>query len=210
MQIDIDRPRAELVAAYREVAPATLGHMHDIRIMDSGIVPLFPDVSLVGPAFTVRMRGMDRSALQAIEEHARPGDVVVVDCGGDHEHAIIGEFRALKQIRLGVAGWIVDGAATDVREIATMRFPTFSRSVSALVAKNLGHEGVVGVPVSCGGVVVRPGDLILADDNGVAVLSHEEAEAHLEHGLAVAARERRLREEYAEEYCKLVDRKTAG
>jgi len=207
MQIDIDRPRPELVTAYRQVAPATLGHMHDIRIMDSGMKPLFSDVTLVGPAFTVRMRGMDRSALQRIEDHARPGDVVVVDCGGDHEHAIIGEFRALKQIRLGIAGWIVDGAATDVREIATMRFPTFARTVSALVAKNIGREGVVGVPVSCGGVVVNPGDLILADDNGIAVLSHEEAEEHLEHGLAVAERERRMREEYAAEYRKLVDPK---
>jgi len=210
MTTDFARPRPELVAAYREVAPATLGHMHDVRIMDSGIEPLFADVSLVGPAFTVRMRGMDRSALEAIEEHARPGDVVVVDCGGDHEHAIIGEFRALKQIRLGIAGWIVDGAATDVREIAKMRFPTFARTVSALVAKNIGREGVVGVPVSCGGVVVNPGDLILADDNGVAVLSHEEAEEHLDHGLAVAARERRMREEYAEEYRKLVPPEGVG
>lgn len=205
MSIAFDRPNQELVDAYREIAPATLGHLHDVRIMDSGLEPLFPNVALVGPAFPVRLRGMDRSALDRIEAHARPGDVVVVDCGGDHEHAVIGEFRALKQIRLGIAGWIVDGAATDVREIATMRFPTFARRVSALVAKNIGKEGVVGVPVSCGGVVVNPGDLVLADDNGIAVLSHDEAEEHLEHGLAVAERERRMRIEYQEEYRKLVE-----
>ena len=205
MNTDFARPNADLVAAYREIAPATLGHMHDIRIMDSGIKPLFPDVALVGPAFTVRMRGMDRSALEHLEAHARPGDVVVIDCGGDHEHAVIGEFRALKQIRLGIAGWIVDGAATDVREIATMRFPTFSRTVSALVAKRIGKEGTAGVPVSCGGVVVNPGDLILADDNGIAVLSHAEAEEHLDHGRKVAERERRMRIEFQEEYRKLVD-----
>ena len=206
MQIneDFTRPRQELIDAYRDIAPATLGHMHDIRFMDTGIKPLFSNVTLVGPAFTVRTRGMDAAALSKVDELAKPGDVVVVDRGGDHEHAVIGEFRALKHIRLGLAGWIIDGAATDVLEIQKMRFPLYARTVSALVGKMIGKEGAVGVPVQCGGVVVNPGDLIVADDNGIAILSHEEAEEHLEHGLAVAERERRMREEYAEEYRRLL------
>lgn len=203
IQEDFLRPETELVEAYRGIAPATLGHMHDIRFMDSAIKPLWSGVTLVGPAFTVRTRGMDAAALVHVDRLAKPGDVVVVDRGGDHEHAVIGEFRALKHIRLGIAGWIIDGAATDVLEIQKMRFPLFARRVSALVAKMIDKEGAVNVPIQCGGVVVNPGDLIVADDNGIAVLSHEEARAHMAHGLEVAERERRMRIEYATEYAKL-------
>lgn len=78
MTTDFARPRSELVAPYREVAPATLGHMHGVGSMDSGIGPLFEDFTLVGSGFTVRMRGTDRSALEAIEEQAGRGGVVVV------------------------------------------------------------------------------------------------------------------------------------
>lgn len=200
---DFNRPSQELIEAYRDIAPATLGHMHNVRFMDTGIKPLITNVSLVGPAFTVRTRGMDAAALKKVDELAQPGDVIVVDRGGDHEHAVIGEFRALKHIRLGLAGWIIDGAATDVLEIQEMRYPVYARSVSALVAKMIEKEGAVGEPIQCGGVVVNPGDLIVADDNGIAVLSHDEAEEHKEHGLAVAERERRMREDFAEEYRKL-------
>lgn len=198
------RPEAELIDAYRQIAPATLGHMHNIRFMDPAIKPLFSGVVMVGPAFTVRTEGMDAAALTKVDELAQPGDIVVVDRGGDYKHAVIGEFRALKHIRMGLEGWIIDGAATDVLELQQMRFPVYARTVTALVAKMIKAEGAVGVPVQCGGVVVNPGDLIVADDNGVAVLSHAEAREHVEHGLAVADRERRMRVEYAEEYKKLI------
>lgn len=201
---EFKRPSQELIEAYKRIAPATLGHMHNIRFIDQGIKPLFPGVIMVGPAFTVRTEGMDAAALVEVDKHAKPGDIVVVDRGGDYKHAVIGEFRALKHIRMGLGGWIIDGAATDVLEIQEMRFPVFARSVSALVAKMVERDGAVGVPIQCGGVVVNPGDLIVADDNGIAVLSHEEAEAHLEHGLAVADREEKMRLEYAEEYKQLL------
>lgn len=201
---DFARPSQELIEAYKQIAPATLGHMHNIRFIDNEIRPLMKGVTMVGPAFTVRTEGMDASALVEVDKHAKPGDIVVVDRGGDYKHAVIGEFRALKHIRLGLAGWVIDGAATDVPELEEMRFPVFARSVSALVAKMVDRDGAVGVPIQCGGVVVNPGDLIVADDNGIAVLSHEEAQEHMDHGLEVARREERMRLEYAEEYKKLV------
>src|SRR5690625_1907221 len=175
VNMDYTRPETELVEAYRQIAPATLGHMHNIRFMDPTIKPLFNGVVMVGPAFTVRTEGMDAAALTKVDEFAKPGDIVVVDRGGDHKHAVIGEFRALKHIRMGLGGWIIDGAATDVLELQEMRFPVYARTVTALVAKMINAEGAVGVPIQCGGVVVNPGDLIVADDNGIAVLSHDEA-----------------------------------
>lgn len=200
---EFERPDVELVRAYREVAPATLGHLDNVRVMHSAIKPLFSRVNLVGPALTVRTSGLDYGALSKADEIAQPGDILVVDRDGDTEFAVIGEFRALKYVRMELAGCIVDGAVTDVLEIQQMRFPTFSRSISAKVARNIGREGAVGVSINCGGVVVNPGDLIVADDNGVAVVSHEEARQHLEHGLKIAERERNWRVEYAEFYTKL-------
>lgn len=197
---DFARVSPDLVEAYKAIAPATLGHLHNIRFMDPGIRPVQDEVILVGPAFTVRTHGMDSSATRLVEKHARPGDVIVVDRGGDHRHAVIGEFRALSLQRLGLAGWIVDGAATDIVELKKIGFPVYSRTISALVAKPIAVEGSVGFPVHCGGVVVNSGDLIVADANGVAVLSEAEAKQHLSHGLAVAEREVQMRKEYGVDY----------
>lgn len=198
---DFQRVSQDLVEAYRKIAPATLGHMHNIRFMDPGIQSIKRDESvLVGTAFTVRTHGMDSSATRLVEKYAKPGDVIVVDRGGDYRHAVIGEFRALKLQKLGYAGWIVDGAATDVIELQKIGFPVYSRTISPLVAKPIGVEGSVGFPVQCGGVIVNSGDLILADANGVAVLSESEARTHLEHGLKVAEREANMRLEYDIEY----------
>ena len=180
----------DLLKAYEGVAPATLGHMTNLRFMDSGIKPVYRRCHLVGRAFTVfAPGGVDAKILNAATEQAKPGDVVVVDRGGDTEHAVIGEFRALDHLKRWFAGWVVDGAVCDVVAIGDMGFPVFSRTVSALVGKQVGLQGAVNIPVVCGGVVVNPGDLILGDDDGVVVLSQEEAESLLPRCLEVEQRE---------------------
>lgn len=195
----VDRVSQELVEQYKKVAPATLGHMKDLRFMDSGIKPVYRRCKLVGPAFTVKAPGgVDAEILNKVTEMAKPGDVIVVDRGGDTEHAVIGEFRALKHLQLGIAGWVVDGAVCDIVALEDMGFPTFSRTVSALVSKMVGLQGEINTAVSCGGVVVNPGDLIVADDDGVCVLSPEEAEALLPTMLEKEAKETALREQHAE------------
>jgi 4-hydroxy-4-methyl-2-oxoglutarate aldolase len=190
----------ELVAAYRGVSPSILGHFHRLRFMDHGIKPLVPGTFLVGPAFTVRAPHLDLSALGGVRDAARPGDVIVVDQVGEQEHACLGEFRALHSIRAGHAGFVIDGAVTDVVELRAMGYPVFTRAVSALVAKRLDVDGAMGVSVQCGGVVVNPGDLIVADDNGVCVMSEDEAREQLPRVREVLAREAALRGDFAEEY----------
>lgn len=203
VQPAIERVSKHFVEQYRHIAPATLGHKTGIRFMHSAIKPVFPGARLVGPAVTVYAPGMDVGILTKLEEVIQPGDVIVVDRGGDYEHACIGEIRALRHIRLGVAGWIVDGAITDVLEIREMRFPVFSRTVSALVGQPLNVDGYINDVIQCGGVPVRPGELIVADDNGIAVLSEEEAQRYLADALAAEEREKALRLEFAAEYKKL-------
>lgn len=188
---------ADVIEAYRGVAPATIGHLPGARVMASAIKPGYSRCSLVGQAFTVRSVGVDISATSKACELIEAGEVMVVDRAGDIEHACIGEFRALDQQKKGIAGWVIDGASTDIIECADMQFPIFARSWSALVGQALNSStGYVNLPVVCGGVLVNPGDLIVADDNGVAVLTPEEAVAHLEHCLAVEAREAAKRLEY--------------
>lgn len=199
---DFERIDANYIKAYQDIPPATIGHLDNTRVMTSAIKPLFSNIKLLGPAFTVRTNGMDYSALNEIKEHVQPGDVLVIDRNGDVEHAVVGEFRALNFIRLGLAGCIIDGAATDILEIQKMRFPTFSRTISARVAKSIGRDGAIGIPIQCGGVIVNPGELIIADDNGIAVISEAEAEEHLEYSLDLDKREKEWRELFAEEYKK--------
>lgn len=191
---------AALLDAYRGVSPSILGHFHKLRFMDHGIKPLLPGTFLLGPAFTVRAPHADLSALMAVRESAKSGDVIVVDQVGETEHACLGEFRALHSIRAGHAGFVVDGAVTDVVELRAMGYPVFTRTVSALVAKRLEVDGAHAVPIVCGGVTVRPGELIVGDDNGVCVLDPDEARALIPRVREVLDREAGWREDFAAEY----------
>jgi 4-hydroxy-4-methyl-2-oxoglutarate aldolase len=189
----------ELVAAYQGVSPSILGHFHRLRFMDHGIKPLLPGTMLAAPAFTIRAPHADLSAMLAAREGAQAGDVIVVDQVGEREHACLGEFRALFSIRAGHAGFVIDGAVTDVVELRAMGYPVFTRTVSALVGKRLDVDGAAQVPVVVGGVVVHPGELIVADDNGVCVLSEREAAEALPRVREVIAREAAMRADFAEE-----------
>lgn len=189
-------PTPELIEAYKGIAPATLGHIPGVRVMTSAIKPGYKRCRLVGPAFTVKAPGLDISATNQACELIQPGEIMVVDREGDVEWACIGEFRAYAQQKKGVLGWIIDGAATDIIELEEIQFPCFARSWSARVGKAAGVTGEINTPVNCGGVIVNPGDLIVADDNGVAVVSPEEAQALLAKCQEVEAREAKMRAEY--------------
>jgi regulator of RNase E activity RraA len=164
---------------FRHVAPASIGHHTEEGFMDPDIKPLGRKVKLVGPAVTI-FQPANRSALGEAMALAQPGDVLVIDRAGERKRATFGEMLAMRCLRAGLAGVVIDGPATDIVEIQDMGFPVFSRGVSAVLGPSLANDGVVNAPVVCGGVVVRPGDLILGDDNGVLVIPPERAEALLE------------------------------
>lgn len=189
----------EVVDQYWGIMPANVGHLKGLRFMDSGIKPVYRRCKAVGTAITVKAPGgVDGGILNQVSGMVQPGDIVVVDRGGDTEHACIGEFRALQFLQLGAAGWVVDGAICDVIAIEDMAFPVFSRTVSALVVKPVGLQGEINVPVVCGGVVVNPGDLIVADDDGVVVLSPEEAQELLPVLLEKEEKEAEMRKPHAD------------
>lgn len=164
----------EVVSELVQVETATIGHyLHD-RFMRNDLQPVFKCPRIAGTAVTVSLPGPDSTLLYHAMDHVRPGDVLVIDRGGDDRHAPWGGFMAAVARIRGLAGVIVDGVITDPAAITEAGVPTWARGCSAITTKLLNFGGAFNLPVSVGGVAVRPGDAILADDCGIVVLPPEE------------------------------------
>lgn len=168
---------AELVAALSEVETATVGHWHLFGFMDRHIQPLLRGKRVVGTAVTVAIPGADSTLLHHATGLLRPGDVLVVDRLGDDRHACWGGGVTVAAKAAGAAAGIVDGPCTDLAEIEASDFPVWARGLSPITTRLYNLGGGLNIPVSCGGVAVLPGDVVLADESGVLVLRREEAMA---------------------------------
>jgi regulator of RNase E activity RraA len=150
-------------------------------LVDPNIRPLRPlgETRLLGPAVTAWCEPGDiGAAIQAVEA-ARPGDVVVIDAGGNLQTAVVGEHVCGAARRKGVAGLVANGAIRDVAALAAWAdFPVFALGRTARGPVSL-ERGVVNASIVCGGVPVRPHDLVLGDDDGLIVVPREEAERWL-------------------------------
>ena len=176
------------VAHFRGLASSNLADaMGRFNFMDPGIQSR-SGWPLCGLAVTVYARPADNLMVHKALQLARPGDVIVVNTCGNTTSAVFGELmcRAAAVARLG--GIIVDGAIRDVEAITALGFPAFSRSVSAGGCDKDG-PGEINVPVSCGGTVVFPGDVVVGDRDGVAVVPAAAADQVLELVRALVARE---------------------
>jgi regulator of RNase E activity RraA len=158
------------LAAYKDLRPALLGHVTEDGFVDEEIRPMFPRVHVLGTAVTVRLEEGDLEPTVIAVDRLRPGDVLVIDHGGITSRACWGELTSLAAAARGCAGVIVDGAIANVAEIEGHNLPTFARGVTARGGRRLDRGGGVNVPASCGGVSVHPGDLIVADDDGIVVI----------------------------------------
>src|SRR5919199_4082200 len=172
----IVNPRAQptlaphLIKELGEIAPATIGHLLEHEFMDPEVRPIISRFSFVGPAITVRCFGTDSAIVHYAVDMAQPSDVIVIDRLGDRRYACWGGGVTNGAQARGVVGAIVDGALTDKVEIEDMRFPVFGRCISPLTTRAPGLTGELNVPVRCGGLIVKPGDIVLADDDGIIVL----------------------------------------
>lgn len=186
-------PNPEILEKVRAVDPATIGHIVENSVMQHRIQGVYRPIRAVGFAFTVRVHGDDSAILHYALDLAGPNDVLVIDRGGDHEHACLGGMVAFAAHHRGIAGAVIDGPATDVAEIGDLPFPVFSDGLSALTTRLGGRAGEINVPVDCGGVTVYPGDIITADDNGVVVLRPEDAASVADESARREARETDLK-----------------
>lgn len=153
-----------------KVSPAAIGHHISGGFMRADIKPVVDEMKVCGPAYTVHIPERDSSALYYALQKAPKGSVIVVDKGADKTFACVGEFLAEMAKGCGMAGIVIDGPATDKLALKNSSFPVFCTGYSPVTSNVTGTSGEVGVDIECGGAVVRTGDIILGDADGVIVV----------------------------------------
>jgi RraA family protein len=193
---DFERPQESTVKSFRDLMNETgclTGNVGDClgrgAAMDSRIKGLSPGMKVVGPALTVKVPPTDNLMIHKALTLVKPGDVIVIDGGGDHSWALLGFLIVRTAMKLGVSGMVVDGAVRDAAEIRRVGFPLFAAGVSPNGPFKEG-PGEINYPVQCGGQVVGPGDLIVADDDGVVVVKRDQAEECIQKVKEVVEREK--------------------
>jgi regulator of RNase E activity RraA len=154
------------------------------------------DVYMAGPAFTVRTHPSDNLMVHKAIDMAQPGDVIVVEAGGDMSHAILGELMCLYAKSRGIKGFVVDGPVRDGVAIKQMGYPVFAKGLSPRGPYKEG-PGEINVPISCGGMPVSPGDLVIGDSDGVVVVPREAAGEIFEKAVAVRQYEEKVIQQIA-------------
>lgn len=180
---------SDLVEKYRTVPTTCISDATQGLInMDSAIKPLKEEYRIAGRAYTVQIpAGENQAVLQAIRD-AQPGDVLVIDAKADMYRAIAGDFVVGLAKALGIQGIVVDGVIRDIVGIKQLDFPVFCRGTTVAASGKAGW-GQTNVPISCGGVAVRPGDLIVGDADGVTVVPQEREQEILQKALDKMAKD---------------------
>lgn len=186
-------PDREQLAALSRLGTATVHEAQDrTGAVDSEIKAIAPDQRLVGTAFTVQVQPRDNLAIHYAVTVAEPGDVLVVDAGGYVESGPWGDLLTTFAQQRGLAGLVIDGAVRDVEAITATGFPVFSRGIS-IKGTEKNQPGKVGRPVVCGGVLVRRGDVVLGDRDGVVVVPADGVGSTLEAAVAREEHEEEMR-----------------
>ena len=171
-----ERAPRDVVKLYADfVTPNISDNMNRINGACAAIRPLHGRERLLGSAFTVRTRPGDNLIVHKALDMLRPGDVLVVDAGGDTTNAILGEIMMRIAIKNGATGIVVDGAIRDAAAFSEAGFPCFARGASHRGPYKDG-PGEINVPVTVGGAIVNPGDVVVGDADGVVVVPLDDAE----------------------------------
>lgn len=173
---DIERPSPSLLKLFRDFeTPDVSDILNRMYTMSPDIRNLVNDASIVGPACTVKVFPGDNLMIHKALDVAKPGDIVVVDTSGSQRNAVLGDLVANKAKHRGIAGFVIDGLIRDLPGVIEAGLPIYARGITPFGPLHRG-PGELNYSVSCGGIVVNPGDVIVADRSGVAVVRREFAE----------------------------------
>ena len=184
---------AQIAASLQEKAgraeTATIGHRRHMGFADKAIQCVQPGRRVAGTAVTLALPGQDSTLLHHIIQFLRPGDVLVIDRLGDTKHACLGGGVAAAIKATGCSAVVIDGPCTDVPEIEELDLPVWCRGTAPITTRLYDIGGSFNVPVACGGAVVMPGDVVLADFSGVLIMPPAEAGADIDWALGKQAAE---------------------
>lgn len=177
---DFERVPAEVVRKAAEFAASILADVAGRRgTMDGRIAPVSPTMKMAGPAFTIEVRPGDNLMIHASISMARPGDILVVDGKADRTCALMGALMVSACRKLNLGGVVLDAAVRDTEELRALGFPVFAVGANPNGPTKL-VPGRINRPVSCGGIAVQPGDLVVGDADGVVVIEREKAASLLD------------------------------
>lgn len=187
---DFERPAPELIAKFEGLPVANIDDcMNRVAAVDAAIEPIGSKGQLLGTAFTVRVPQGDNLMFHAAMDLAKPGDVIVIDAGGFTDRAILGELMATYCKIRGVKGIICDGAIRDRSALAEMKdFHVYAKGATPNGPYKNG-PGEINVPVVIGGKLVKPGDIVVGDDDGVLFIDPAIAEELAAAAVAVEKKE---------------------
>jgi len=187
---DFERVPSEVVRRASAFAASVLADVAGRRGTLAGrIAPLSPSMRLAGPAFTIEIRPGDNLMIHAAMLMAKRGDILVVDGKGDRTCAVMGSIMIRTCRELGIAGVVVDAAVRDTEELRELGFPVYSVGSNPNGPTKF-IPGRINWPISCGGVAISPGDLIVGDADGVVAIEREKAESVLDLAARKVAEER--------------------
>ncbi|MBZ0307326.1 MAG: RraA family protein [Anaerolineae bacterium] len=179
-----------MYTAFQQLSPTTLADvLSRDRVMDIGIRPLWEGMPrAAGPAYTVRCAPGDNLMMHAAIYRAAPGSIIVVEAG-DLDYAVAGGNVCAVAQKRGIAAFVVDGLIRDLAEARANQFPVFARGVIPIPGGKAVIDTLNNAPVRCGGVVVEPHDVVIADEEGIVVVPAAQLESVLQKAQARAVKD---------------------